>query len=205
MSRSASGALTRQELVERRGGSLERRVLARPGVQARQRSTWSRYGIDSPALTRASVSARDQLEVEPVAAIGLRDLGGEPRPEGERVLGEARRRAQRLHVDAGLELGGPEVAIDGPGQVLVEPEAEEEVVARDVVGRRDVARAADGRDAGRASPLEPRVARRRAGCRRPASPCSGGRPPGLVEPALHVGIERGSIRRVVSADVAVVA
>ena len=84
-----------------------------------------------------------------MAPIGLRDLGVEPRPEGERVLGEARRRAQRLHVDAGLELGGPEVAVDGPGQVLVEPEAEQEVVAGDVVGRRDVARAADGRDAGR--------------------------------------------------------
>ena len=82
-----------------------------------------------------------------MAAIGLRYLRCEPRPEGDRVLGEARRRAQRFHVDAGLELSGPEVAIDRPGQVLVEPEAQEEVVPRDVIRRRDLARAADGRDA----------------------------------------------------------
>ena len=89
----------------------------------------------------------DELDVEPGAPVGFGHLGGEAGAECGRVVAEACRGAELLHVDLGLERGRPEVAVDEPGMCWSRRSAEEDVVAGDRVGRRDRPRAADGRDA----------------------------------------------------------
>ena len=100
----------------------------------------------------------DELGVEPVAAIGLRDLVGQARPERLGVVGERGRRPQRLDVDAGLQVGRAEVRVDEPGDVLVEAEAEQEVVAGDRIRNGDLPLPADRerrRGVGRHEPRSP--------------------------------------------------
>ena len=86
---------------------------------------------------------------QPVAPVRLGDLGREAVEEAAASSTQRGRRAELLDVDLGLEIGRPEVAVDEPGEVLVEPEREEEVVAGDGIRNRDLALAADGERVGR--------------------------------------------------------
>ena len=117
-----------------------------------------------------------------------------------RIVTQPGRRAELLHVDLGLEVGRPEVAVDEARDVLVEPQPEQDVVARDRV--RAPAPSACRRRPGRArSPLHlvrdaARDARRGRGGRRP-----GGAPrpaartaPGRVEARLDPELDRGTGR-----------
>ena len=76
-----------------------------------------------------------------MTARDIGDLVLESRAQGRRVVGEPRGRPQLLHVDLGLERRRAVEGIDGPRQVLVEPEREEDVVAGDGVRHPHLARA----------------------------------------------------------------
>ncbi len=158
----------------------------RGGANAKQRSTWSRYGSGSPGEARRLGLERDELGVEPVAPVRLGDLVGEPGAQGHRVVAQAGRRAELLHVDLGLEVGRAEVAVDEARDVLVEPE-------RRGGGSRGRSGRASGRSGSRPWPgssLHPIRSRgalgaswswcasaaRRASARRSARPGSIGRP-----------------------------
>ena len=71
----------------------------RGGAYAKQRVTCSRYGSGSPASAAAWVSSGDQLGVEPGAPVGIGHLGRQAVAEGGRVVAQAGRRAELLHVD----------------------------------------------------------------------------------------------------------
>ena len=117
----------RVELVVRASAAAHTRSTA---------STWSRYGRVSPARARGLGLERDELGVEPGRAGPAR----RPRRRAGRA-GRPRRRAGARASEAApcrpvaFRSAGPEVAVDQPRDVLVEPEREQDVVARDRVGR----------------------------------------------------------------------
>ena len=80
---------------------------------------------------------------EPGATPLVGHLGQHAIAQRHRVRAEGDRGAALFEVDLGLEIGRAEVAIDQPGDVLVEPQREQEVVGRHWVGGRHPARAAD--------------------------------------------------------------
>ena len=149
---------TWQERVQLGGGRVEHASSRRTGSQAKQPRTWSRYGSGSPASAACLRRQRDELRAEPVAAVGLPDLILEPSAESVSVVSESGWRPERLDVDVRLKIGRTVVGIDEPGDVLVEPEREQEVVAGDRVGNRDLALATN------------RERRRRRRSRPPARP-----------------------------------
>ena len=178
-----------KERVDPRGRLLEHaRRDARAGAWSKHRVTRSRYGSVVSGEDGRLCSERDELDVEPGAPGGIVDLGRQPVAERERIVAQSGRRAKLLEVDPGLEVGRPEVAVDEARDVLVEPQAEQDVVAGDRVRGRHRPRAADGRDAfGHRCILSGRGARRaswsrwasawrRASARRSDSPGSGGSP-----------------------------
>ena len=93
---------------------------------------------------------RDELDVEPAPPVGLFHLGVESRAQRGGGVDETGRRARLLRVDEGLQVGRAEVAVDEAGDVPVEAEREEEVVAGDRIWERDVPPAADRRGPGAA-------------------------------------------------------
>ena len=106
------GLRTGEERVERRRRLVEPGVLAAhrpPGEGALELVLVRTYDAGEGAGVRRE---GDELGVEPVAAVALRDLVGQARPEGFGVVGEGGRRSERLDVDAGLQVGRAEVRVD---------------------------------------------------------------------------------------------
>ena len=84
---------------------------------------------ERPCLRRE----RDELGVEPVPPVVVADLVGESGAERVGVAGKRARRPERLQVDLRLEVRRAVVPVDESRDVLVEPQAEQQVVARDGV------------------------------------------------------------------------
>ncbi len=80
--------------------------------------------------------------------MSFRDFARQPGHESLGVLGQTAGCPELLHVDLRLEIGRPEVAVDETRDVLVEPEAEKDVIAGERVRNRHVSLAADGRGGG---------------------------------------------------------
>src|SRR5439155_7949425 len=78
------------------------------------------------------------LRLEPATPIGLDDSSRieDPGAEGGGVFLETRGRSNGLHVDRRLQIGRSEVGVNDPGELLVEAEAEEQVVGGDRMGER---------------------------------------------------------------------
>jgi hypothetical protein len=89
----------------------------------------------------------DQLGAEPFAPLGVGDLAGQAFVKLDGVLGEPRRRPQRLHVRGRLQVRRAEVGVHEPRPVLVQPQRQEKVVASDRIRGGDGPHPADGRDA----------------------------------------------------------
>ena len=131
-SRSASGP-TRDERVESRGrrlGTASSRRAWRPEVEAaldvvevRQRRRRRAPGPASRARPAGRRASRRRSGSATSSGRRARSVGG--------VVGEPGRRAELLHVDLGLQVGRAEVAVDEARDVLVEPQREQQVVARD--------------------------------------------------------------------------
>ena len=107
-------------------GRLEREA-ARDVFEVRQRFAGEAGGLRLQ---------RHELRVQPIAPVRLRDLGRQPDAQGCRVIAQRRRRPKLLHVHLGLQLGRAEIAIHQARDVLIQPEAEEQVVSGDRIGRR---------------------------------------------------------------------
>src|SRR5436190_2348530 len=90
---------------------------------------------------------RDQLDIQPVTTVRFRHLVGQSRAKSGGIVAKARAGARLLHVDLRLERRGPEVAIDETLDVLVEAQAEDDVVARHGIGWTNRPLAADRRHA----------------------------------------------------------
>ena len=158
-SRSRTGGPTRRggrSAPRRRGGAPSMAAAAssnspsgrRGGRYAKQRVTWSRYGSASPASAAACVSSATSW-ASSQARRSASATSAASRSRRSAASSRSRGRcAALLHVDPGLELGRAEVAVDEPGDVLVEPEGEQEVVACDRIGRRHRPRPAHRRHAG---------------------------------------------------------
>ena len=89
---------------------------------------------------------RNQLGVQPRPTVRIGHLGGEAIAECRGVIAKPGRGAELLHVDLGLEIGRPKVAVDQPRDPLVQPKCQQQVVLRDRVGRRDEPGAANRGD-----------------------------------------------------------
>ncbi len=87
---------------------------------------------------------RRQLGPQPGASRRVVDLGAQAPQQVGGICDQARGCGELLGVDLGLEVGRSEVAVDQPGQPLVEAECQEQVVARDRVRCRYPALSADG-------------------------------------------------------------
>ena len=142
--------LAREQRIDRRRARRRKPASSwRRGAKPMQRATCSVYGSGSPASACACASSARELGDQPIPTIGLVDLRGDRAVKRRRVLAEPRGGRELLRVDAGLELGRPVVAVDEPRDVLVQPEAEQQVVLGDRVRRRDLPGATDRRDESR--------------------------------------------------------
>jgi hypothetical protein len=125
--RIAGEQLRRSQLVRRRTTASGRRVGSKSKQAGDEGEVRKRVAGERAGLR----VERDELGVEPAAAILLGDLGRRAGAERGGVVDQARARAKLLHVDLGLEVGRSEVAVDEPRDVLVEAKHEEQVVAGD--------------------------------------------------------------------------
>ena len=139
-SASSAAAASSNSVSGRRGGAEGE--AAGHVVEVRQRIAGQRRGLRLQG---------DELGVQPRPPVRLGDLRGQTLAEGGRVVAQAGRGPELLHVDLGLELGRAEVAVDEARDPLVEPEGEQEVVAGDRVG---ADRPAPGPSASRPSPAD---------------------------------------------------
>ena len=197
---AASSTARRSWSVPRPGRYRSRRAAApskrssgrRAGVWAKHRRTCSRYAIGSPDWTSARVSRAHSWRSSQWRRSGAPTSASQPAAEARGVLGQEHGRAELLHVHLGLEVGWPEVPVHDPRDVLVQPQGDQQVVACDRVGHRDVAAPAhrggsrtwltrrvhrwrrSGRGARRSSWSSCSVAARRAASRRAARSGSSG-------------------------------
>ena len=180
-------------VVEHRVGATRRRE-ARCSARRAPRTAAARRRAPAACVSRATSWASSQSA----------GRARRPRRRGGRASARASSRSRAGERScsmstSALSVGRPEVAVDEARDVLVEPEAEQEVVAAIGVGLRDLARAADGRDAAvrrgsvtaasgpaagaRRSPWSRCAsASRRASARRSARVGSAGRPGSIGQP-----------------------
>jgi hypothetical protein len=85
---------------------------------------------------------------QPVAPVGFRDVRRDLLEEALGVVAETPRRAELARISLGLEIGRTVEPVDEAGDVQVEAEGEQQVVAGDGVGDGDPALAADGERGG---------------------------------------------------------
>jgi hypothetical protein len=86
---------------------------------------------------------RNELHVEPRPPSRIRHLAGDTLAERGRVVGKPNRGPKLLHVDLCLEIARAEISVHQAGDVLVEPERQEQVVARDGIRQWNATRAAE--------------------------------------------------------------